>query len=137
MSDSLFKPYSPQAIKKPQLYKVLANQGLYVLAFALGMAIIDVRLALAVVTAEVIFALPQSYLIFKAFAYYGSGNFEKIKTGLYVGEFYKVVLSCALFVTVFILAPNLHFPTLFTSYLVIHLSFTWLIQFQFNHPQVG
>ena len=135
MSHSLFKPYQRQQIKKPPLLRALFKQALYVFLFAFGMALVDYQLALPVLAAEFVFLLPQSYLIIKAFAHYGSGDFEKIKTGFYVGEFYKVVLSCALFVCLFILAPELNFALLFISYLLINFSFIWLIRFQINHPQ--
>ncbi|BCE03641.1 ATP synthase subunit I [Marinicellulosiphila megalodicopiae] len=135
MSDSIFKPFKPSKLKKPALNKALLLQASVALMLAAGVLLVNVNVGLSLFCAILIFTLPQAYLNFKAFAYYGTSDIDRIKSGLYLGEFYKVVLSCALFVTSFIAIPELlHFPTLFIGYILMIIVNVVLTQFQINHP---
>ena len=135
MNDSIFKPFKPSKLKKPALFQALLLQVSVTTMMAAGLLLLDVAIGLSFFVAIVIFSIPQAYLNFKAFAYYGSSDIDKIKTGMYLGEFYKVVLTCALFVSAFVLAPDLlHFPTLFIGYILMIIINVILTQFQINHP---
>ena len=135
VNDSIFKPYKPKKLKKPALFKALLLQVSVTTIMAAGLLVINVTIGLSFFLSIVIFSIPQAYLNFKAFAYYGSSDIDKIKTGMYLGEFYKVILTCTLFVTSFVIAPDLlHFPTLFIGYILMIIINVVLTQFQINHP---
>jgi len=135
VSDSIFKPFKPSRVKKPALNQALLLQASIMTMLAAGLLLINVAIGVSFFFSIVIFSIPQLYLNFKAFAYYGTSDIDRIKTGMYLGEFYKVVLTCALFVSAFILAPDLlHFPTLFIGYILMVIINVALTQFQINHP---
>jgi ATP synthase protein I len=113
-------------ISTPPLYKVALFQLIGLSAFCAVVMLYDRTWAGSLVVGGLIQVGPQAWFARQAFRYSGAQQVDKIVRAMYWGESGKVVLTASLFVTTFLLWPNLNYLAVFGMFIVM-IPVQWFI----------
>lgn len=114
------------SIPRPPVHRIALFQLAIVLPLALALAAINTVTALSVLTGALIQIGPQAWFSRQAYKYTGARQVRMIVQEMYKAEAGKMVLIAALFITVFVVAPQLNFLLVFCSFTVMIPVHCWL-----------
>ncbi len=113
-------------ISTPPLYKVALLQLIGLLVSCAVVMVLDHPWASSLLVGGLIQICPQAWFARQAFRYSGARQIDKIVRAMYWGESGKVVLTAALFVTTFLLWPQLNYLAVFGAFIVM-IPVQWVI----------
>ncbi len=111
-------------IQAPPVYSVIQVQVVILAVFSIVLLGIDWRLSASAAIGGMIQILPQVWFTRQAFRYMGARQALKIVSAMYRGESGKLLLTAALFATVFKLVTWVQPVVLFVSFgvmIIVHL----------------
>lgn len=111
-------------LRQPAMYRVVLAQLLTTLCLSLLLLTVGLTYALSAVLGGLACAVPNAYLIWKAFQYRGARSAQKITKSFYQGEAGKFALTMLAFVLIFTLVESIEPVALFGAFVLIQ-SVNW------------
>ncbi len=105
-----------------QVYLFVVTQLLATVALFVVLLVFDLVVAYSSLLGGLIATLANAWFAQKVFRLRPSVTADKMLAAFYVGEIYKIVLTCAMFIIVFVTVESINAAALLITYLFIHMT---------------
>lgn len=121
-------------LRRPAVHRVVLAQLLTTLCLSLFLLPVGILHALSAFVGGLACAIPNAYLIWKAFQYRGASAAQNIARSFYQGEAGKFLLTMLAFVLIFTLVKPVEPLSLFGAFVLVQ-SVNWFTPMLIGHRQ--
>ena len=107
---------------KKQAIKYIKSQLVLTLAISIALFFFDVVKAYSALTGGLIATIASAWFAYKVFRVSPESAAHTMLASAYMGEVYKIILTGALFICVFVLIKPISAAVLLVTYFVIHMT---------------